>query len=263
MADWTSWERVERGPADAEHTVLLLPGGMCTATFYEELTAEPALAGVRLVAVTLPGHGGTPLPADPTFDHYGRMAAECAADLGAAAVVGHSIGANVAIEMAGSGAYRGPVVLLAPCFSRRDEARFIRVFDKLAVTGAWPYAAMIRGVATVTRNVPVTAERRAVLAEALGRNDPRSMRRGVREYLSYLDRHGEVASRLVAAGVPAWVVHGESGDGGATEEERRILAASPDVRLVTIPGPSNFTANEEPALVAGLVVEALAVRRPM
>ena len=51
---WTgTWSA--SGPADAEHTVLLLPGGWCTAVFYEELMAEPALAGIRLVAVTLPG----------------------------------------------------------------------------------------------------------------------------------------------------------------------------------------------------------------
>jgi len=55
-------EVVESGPPDAEHTVLLLPGGWCTALFYDELMAEPAVAGLRLVAVTLPGNGGTPTP---------------------------------------------------------------------------------------------------------------------------------------------------------------------------------------------------------
>lgn len=35
----------------------------------------------------------------------------------------------------------------------------------------------------------------------------------------YLDRHGSVASRLCEAGVPAWVVHGERGDGGVTADQ--------------------------------------------
>ncbi len=66
-----------------------------------------------------------------------------------------------------------------------------------------------------------------------------------------------VAGRLCASGVPAWVVHGETGDGGITDEERRTLQAYAWIRIVTIPGASFFTANEEPALVAGLVLDAL------
>jgi hypothetical protein len=52
-------------------------------------------------------------------------------------------------------------------------------------------------------------------------------------------------------------VHGEHGDGGITDDERRTLEASPLMHLITIPGTSNFTPNETPALVAGLIVEAL------
>ena len=62
--------------------------------------------------------------------------------------------------------------------------------------------------------------------------------------------------------VPAWVVHGETGDGGVTDEERRTLQAYPQIRIVTIPGGSFFTPNEEPALVAGLVVDALRATTP-
>jgi len=58
--EWIGWDRREGGPGDAEQTALLLPGGMCTAVQYEELMAEPALAGVRTIAVTVPGMGGSP-----------------------------------------------------------------------------------------------------------------------------------------------------------------------------------------------------------
>jgi pimeloyl-ACP methyl ester carboxylesterase len=96
-----------------------------------------------------------------------------------------------------------------------------------------------------------------VLVAELRKNDPRSMRRVMHAYLRYLDRYGSVASRLGESGVPAWVVHGESGDGGMTADERRVMQAYASVRIVTIPGPSFFTASEEPALVAGIVVQAL------
>jgi pimeloyl-ACP methyl ester carboxylesterase len=58
------WETAESGPAAADRTVLLIPGGLNTARSYAEVLAQPGLSGVRLVAVTLPGHGGTPPPED-------------------------------------------------------------------------------------------------------------------------------------------------------------------------------------------------------
>ena len=106
------WELRESGPADAYRTVLLLPGGLNSAGSYAELMAQPALASVRLVAVTLPGHAGTPPPDDFSIENLARLAAELAADVGCDVVVGFSMGASVALEMAASAAFSGPVVLL-------------------------------------------------------------------------------------------------------------------------------------------------------
>jgi pimeloyl-ACP methyl ester carboxylesterase len=54
------WQLREAGPVDARRTVLLLPGGMCSAGSYAEVMAEPALAQTHLIAVTLPGQAGAP-----------------------------------------------------------------------------------------------------------------------------------------------------------------------------------------------------------
>ena len=249
---------IQSGPADAEHIALLLPGGWCTAVFYAELMAEPALAAIGLRAVTLPGNGCTAAPEDLSIEAYARLTAELARDLGCNVVLGHSMGANVALEMAGSGAFTGPLVLLAPCFSRQDEAMVIRVLDRLArVLGRLPFAAMRRMMRTAVQDSPLPPDRLDELVAELQKNDPQFMRRGIHRYLSYLDQHGSVASRLGASGVPAWVVHGESGDGGVTDAERRTLQAYAQIRILTIPGHSFFTPNEEPALVAALVVDAL------
>lgn len=83
-----NWEIVESGPADAAHTVLLLPGGMCTAAFYQDVMDQPSLAGVRLVAATLPGFGGTQPPEDLSLGHYARLAAELTEEQDCDAVVG-------------------------------------------------------------------------------------------------------------------------------------------------------------------------------
>jgi hypothetical protein len=42
------WIVQESGPAGAEGVVLLLPGALATAAFYDDLVAEPRLRGARL-----------------------------------------------------------------------------------------------------------------------------------------------------------------------------------------------------------------------
>jgi pimeloyl-ACP methyl ester carboxylesterase len=252
------WETSESGPAAADRTVLLIPGGLNAARSYAEVMAQPALAGVRLVAVTLPGHAGAPPPEDFSIETYARLAGELAADLGCDAVAGFSIGATVALEMAVSGAFRGPVVLLGISLSLRDEPAFLRALNGLGVVlGRLPCAVLLKLIGLATRQARVSADRRAQLRDDLRRNDPRAMREIFRGYLRYLGRYDSPAARLCDAGVPAWVVHAEKGDGGLTPEERRTLEACSGTTVVTIPGTSFFMPNDEPERVAGLIVEAL------
>src|SRR3954452_10704905 len=93
------WELRESGPLDAEQTVLMLPGGMCSAGSYAEVMAEPALKDMRLVAATLPGQAGAPPPGDYSVENYARLTAELARTTSADVVVGFSMGATVAFEM--------------------------------------------------------------------------------------------------------------------------------------------------------------------
>src|SRR5438067_1005463 len=93
------WQLREAGPERADRTVLLLPGGMCSAGSYVELMAEPALAHVRLVAATLPGQVGAPAFDIYSIEDHARQVAELASKVGADVVVGFSNGANVAVEM--------------------------------------------------------------------------------------------------------------------------------------------------------------------
>ncbi len=252
------WELRQSGPADAVHGVLLLPGGLCSADSYAELMAEPALAGIRLVAATLPGHAGTQPPRDLSIEHFARLAVELATDRGCDIVVGFSMGANVALEMAASGGFKGPVVLLGPCFSLRDEAMFLRMLDQLGrVFGKWPFVVMLRLVVVALKTSRLSQGRRDALLTDFRRNDPRVVRGLIRGYLDYLRRRGTIAPRLCRAAVPAWVVHAEHGDGGVTAKERRTLEACPRITMVTIPGTSFFLPNEEPGRIADLVVDAI------
>src|SRR4051794_12454814 len=97
---------------------------MCSARSHVELMAEPALAGTRLLAVTLPGHAGAPPPEDFSVEGYARITTELANCAGVDVVVGFSMGATVAYEMVVSGAFTGPVVMLGSSFSTGGRAPF-------------------------------------------------------------------------------------------------------------------------------------------
>ncbi len=255
------WSLREYGPDDAEHRLLLLPGGLCTAAFYDDLAAELAQrdASLRLVGATLPGHGGTTPPADLAFVGYAGLAEALRTDLGCDLVVGHSMGANVAIEMVAGGGFRGPVVLLSPSFCRQDEAMFLRVLDRAStVLRSLPYRLMLRMVGAATKDLKVSDARRAELAAEMQKNDPRLMRRLVRAYLDYLDSQSALAVRLCDSGVPAWVAFGDKGDVGLADDERAALEACPSVTLVEVSSAGHMTLNEQPGQVADIVLRAVA-----
>ena len=252
------WELREAGPLDAEHTVLFLPGGMCSAGSYAEVMAESALARTRLVAATLPGHAGAPPPDDCSVENYARLTAELATRVGADVVVGFSMGASVALEMVASGGFTGPAVLLGISLSAKDEPAFFRAIVRLgSVLGSLPAAVLAKGAASMVKRIPVSAERQGELREDFRKNVPQHMRSGLREYVRWLHRHERPAERLCRAGVPTWIVHAEKGDGGLTDEERRTLEGCAHARLVTIPGNVFLLPNEVPERVAEVVSEAV------
>lgn len=251
------WELREAGPADATQTVLLLPGGLCSAGSYAEVMAEPALAHLRLVAATMPGQAGAPPPDDYSVESYARLTSELVERVGADVVVGFSMGAVVAVEMVVSGAFTGPVVLLGVSLSTKDEPAFFRGLVHLgSVLGGLPAAVLAKGAASMVKRIPASPERHDELRADFRRNVPGDAMRSLREYLGWLKRGDGRARRLCEAGVPTWVVHAEKGDGDLTDDERRTLEACPHAHLVTIPGHVFFLPNEVPEQIAAVILEA-------
>ena len=175
------WDLHTSGPAGADHTVLLLPGGLCTAAFFDDLVQEPTLSGasIRFVAATVPGFGDTQPLEDPTIENAVRLAGRLASDFGCDAVVGHSVGANLALEMAAAGEFSGAVGLLEPAFSREDEFRELGILDRIGrVPGlghlAWVAALKTIGMASKGEFPP---ERHDALVAEMKQSDPRFCQR--------------------------------------------------------------------------------------
>jgi pimeloyl-ACP methyl ester carboxylesterase len=254
------WDVRRAGPYDAAHRVLMIPGGLCTTEFYADVMAEPVVAKLGLVAVTMPGFGDTEAPEDVSMENYARLLAEFAVESGCEVVVGHSLGANAAIEMAAAGLFKGPLVLLSPTFSRRDEATFLAVMNvvgRVPVLGGASWAGMLKLLPkAMKRELP--AHRAEALAADMAANDPATCRRIVRRYYEYLDRYPSLVPRLCEAAVPVWVVRGDHDEIGLTDGERRGLEACPHVRMVTVPDAGHAVLVEQPARVAEVVVDSVA-----
>jgi pimeloyl-ACP methyl ester carboxylesterase len=254
------WQLFEAGPQEAERTVLLLPGGMCSARSWLEVMQQPALSRLHLVAATLPGQAGAPPPDDSSVAAYGRITADLVGRLGADVVVGFSMGANVALEMVEQKLFAGPTVLLGVSLSAPDEsALFLGVVRLTKVLGPAPLALAKRGAGSMVKSIPVSRGRQAELLDDFRRTSPRDVLPGLHEYLAWLQSGEDHAAMLCHTGVPTWVVHAErGGDGGLTDTERRTLEACPSVRVVTVPGKVFFLPNEVPDQIASVIDEAVA-----
>ncbi|MGW0947685.1 alpha/beta fold hydrolase [Streptomyces sp. NPDC002623] len=252
------WDVRRAGATDASHRVLMIPGALCTTEFYADVMAEPAVAGLGMVAATQPGFGRTEAPANLSMESYARLMADFAAEARCDAVVGHSLGANVAIEMAALGLFKGPLVLLSPTFSRGDEERFLTVLNSLGrvpVLGSAAWKAMLTLLPrAVKRELP--PHRAEALAAVMGGHDPAVCRQIVRGYYAYLDRYPSLVPRLCEAGVPAWVVRGDRDGVGLTDAERHGLEACPGVRMVTVSDAGHLVLVDQPAAVAEVIAEA-------
>jgi pimeloyl-ACP methyl ester carboxylesterase len=254
------------GADDPRSRVLCLPGGLCTAVFYDDLLAVPALAagGVRAFATTLPGFGGVPFPPgfDASVEAHAAFAGELARDLDCDAVVGHSFGANVAIEMAGGGHFAGPVILLAPTFSPEDEMKGLETFNRIG------YVPVVRSLATALlfRSFPkmlkghVPDDSVDRLAAEMASSNRSDIRINLRRSYEHLYRYGTLAGRLCESGVQAEIVFGEKDEVGMTPAERSTLESCPTVRLHSVPDCGHMLPNESPEWVAELIVDTVAAK---
>ena len=254
-----AWEQLVLGPADADRSVLLLPGGANAARSFDLVMAEPALAGVRTVSTTLPGMAGAPLTDEVSIPAMARRAGELAREHGSDVVCGFSHGATVALEMVLAGHFDGPVVLLGISLTTEDEARVFRAFIRASEkVGSWPIAAMLRLLPLMGRSAKTPDRHKAELIEDLKQNRPGDSLRVCIEYLDYIAAPRNYAVELASVGHPVWVVHAEKGDGGLTDAERATLRAASNVTLVTIPGSVFLLPDEAPQRTAEVIADALA-----
>lgn len=232
---------------------VVLLHGLVGSRAYLRPFAEGLAARYRVLAVDLPGHGGSGPLGDTTIEAIAHVLAEACAHVGVErpVVVGHSFGAPVAVAWAAQRPVAGVAacspVGMAPLALRR--ARFVLPLARpLAATERW------WGAVAVTRRPP----RRAVFGwfvgmAALDGLDPalaRTMLRAaaasapaVRPALAALERL-DLPGLCAAVDAPALVLWGERDAGGW--ESGPPLAVALHAAEVVLPGVGHMPMLEAP-----------------
>ncbi|MET0296052.1 MAG: alpha/beta hydrolase [Microbacterium sp.] len=222
----------ERGAGP--HTLLLVHGIGMGRRVFDDLV-ERVGPGIRTVVVDLPGYGDSPEPArTPSIE---RMADTVAALIrerlrGDVTVLGHSMGSQVAVEVA---------------------ARHPRLVDRVVLVAP-----------TVNPRERTAARQLLRLAQDLAVESPRVLLRGGREYLragpnlrrkmrAMLAHRPELAFPRVAA--PTLVLRGEQDYVSPRVWCAQVADDIPDARLVEIPGHGHETMIRDAAPAARLIRE--------
>lgn len=258
------WRVIEGGAEQARRRVLMLPGLFCSAEFFTDVLAEPTLrtAAAAALAADPPGFAGVPAPDgfDFSIESYAALVEEFAEAESIDLIVGHSLSANVGIEIAARGRFAGKLLLLSPSLSRDDEEDDLRSLDEAS------HAPVIGTLVWLGINPTLKRGMRGRLPDnrfdellAEMKRNPRSANRAqVVAFFEYIAAHGgEVASRLASALGPVWLGRGDRDEVGMTDTERAILEAAAHVTLKTIPGAAHFSITDTPDQVAQLVVDLL------
>ncbi len=243
-------------PGAAGPPLVLVHGAGGTSRHWpEELRALP---GRRVVALDLPGHGGSPGPSLRSIGTYARSVVEALDALGiaSAVVAGHSMGGAIALTIALEAPLRvaGLVLVGTGARLRVSPALLQATADPVALTAA---AGMMADHAFGALAGPELRQEfaRDLLATAPG------VAHGDFSACDVFD----AMARLAEIRAPALVVCGAEDRLTPPKYSEFLRDRIPGARLELVPGAGHMVMREAPELVAGAIerfVAALAASRP-
>lgn len=226
--------------------VVLLHGARTSRTMWRAQLEVLARAGRRAVAIDLPGHGAR---IGERFTVDGCVAAvdDAVAALGGrAVVVGLSLGGYTALHWAARRPESVAGVVAAGCSSVPDQPATrawllaARAFARLPDRGAWLNQRLV--------DVALPPEAGAALAEGGYALEV------MVDMLTQMQAVDPVAD-LSRIRCPVWLVNGQWDH--FRLQERRLLAAAHDARLVVIPRATHLVSLVRPVAFARVLLEAL------
>ncbi|ESX08947.1 alpha/beta fold hydrolase [Mesorhizobium sp. M0761] len=266
MADASAWARQGTAPdgtgfirAGVGTPVLFIHGvGMNAAIWQPQL--ERMVGRFDAIAIDMLGHGQSPLPPqDPELADYADQAIRLLDHLGLdkVSVVGHSMGALVAQELA----LRAPervrrIVSLNAVFRRPPELAEAVRQRAVALNGRSDTAGTARTIARWFGD-PVPAELEAAAqktASALSAVDPEGY---ARTYLLFSRADGDHADRLPTLAVPALFMTGSEDRNSSPAMSAAMARLAPHGRCTVLPGEKHMMAVAAPDLTTRCIVDFL------
>ena len=255
LANGVTLEYAERGPRDAP-PVIMLHGVTDSWRSFEPLMAHLP-AGVRLLAVTQRGHGGSSRPDDY---RYAALAGDVAGFMDAmglrrAVIVGHSMGSLVALRFAIDHPDRtAGLVLLGALPTIKGHPEVQAFWDTALARLTDPVdPALARAFQESTIATPIApAQLDLFVAESL-RVPARVWRETFREFLA-VDFSAEI-SRIAA---PALILAGGRDTFSRRQERDALAAGLRQSTVVDYPGTGHALHWEEPARVGADIARFLA-----
>lgn len=213
----------------------------------------------RVVAVDLPGHGGSPLPPGRlTIEGMARDVAALLAGVGEepAHVVGLSLGACVALRLALQSPARVRTLTLVNPFARVQPAGpgdLARLAQRLLLLGTAPMETV---AAHVARRLFPWPEQRALYDSAVASlaATPRRAYLAAMRALARFDARGQVA----AIRQPTLIVAGDRDTMVPLAAKAALAAAIPRARLLVVPASGHATPHDQPAAFNRALLEFLA-----
>jgi pimeloyl-ACP methyl ester carboxylesterase len=252
---------LEAGAGDPA-TVLLHGWGDTKEIWRPALTALVSRGG-RALAPDLPGHGESPLAGAARMAHLAERVATLAAARGLRTfdLVGHSMGGNVALELAlARPELVRRLVLVAPAALGPEMPAYTRIYLHPAAGWAALRAslALYAGVAALAARLPEEWLRRAALpglrrSASARASDPA----GLRALLQGLFDN-PLGPRLAGVHAPTLVVSGELDPLVPAALSRRVAAAIPGARYAGITRAAHHPMDERPHEFLQLLLDFLA-----
>ncbi|MFT4049631.1 MAG: alpha/beta hydrolase [Solirubrobacterales bacterium] len=253
------WQIFRRRPEGEAQRVLLLPGGFCTAMTFVDLVADPALAGIETWAANPPGFGANVAPEGFGFatTDYAESIEKLAAEQGVDVLVGHSLSANILIEVAARGAFTGPIVLLDPCLRYRNEYRGVRLLRRMELIpplAAWGYRSAAKNYRKTMAGL-VPPGRLDLIVSDMEMTPPEQNRSVIGGYFDHLEKWGTLADRLADATGEIHFVRGDAESIGFDREDVEKVVAQDNIITHTITNSDHMTMLDSPREVAELVAQ--------
>ncbi|MGQ9548258.1 MAG: alpha/beta fold hydrolase [Roseiflexus sp.] len=244
-----------------ERALVLLHGWGDTKEIWRATIAALS-SHARVFAPDLPGHGGSPFDGTEQVQQVAeRVATFCAArGLTSFALVGHSMGGNVALELALTHPQKVErLALVAPAALGTAMPPYTRLFLQdgygwaalrvllLFYRAVDALARQWRPITAMTRILP--GVRRATFA---AHHDPESLHRLLNALFA-----NSLDGRLEQVHVPALVINGNLDAVVPSRLSQRVAAALPNARFVLVRGALHHPMDEQPEAFQRLLLEFL------